>query len=114
MRDIDAHCLEIAVAILEVTSDLHACRLEEHVAGRAGLVIHTFMTMRLVEAVSLLIASTIDNGGVEQILGPLLDAIGDASDIWGDLDENFRKRLSEIEKQSLAVIATGLTGDSPF
>jgi hypothetical protein len=33
MRDIDAHSLEIAVAILEVTSDLHACRLEEHVAG---------------------------------------------------------------------------------
>jgi hypothetical protein len=114
MRDIDAHSLEIAVAILEVTSDLHACRLEEHVAGRAGLVIHTFMTMRLVEAVSLLIASTIDNGGVEQILGPLLDAIGDATHIWGDLDEHFRQRLNEIEKQALALMATGLPGDSPF
>ena len=114
MRDIDAHSLEIALAILEVTSDLHACRLEEHVAGRAGLVIHTFMTMRLVEAVSLLIASTIDNGGVEQILGPLLDAIGDATHIWGDLDEHFRQRLNEIEKQALALMATGLPGDSPF
>jgi len=114
MRDIDAHSLEIAVAILEVTSDLHACRLEEHVAGRAGLVIHTFMTMRLVEAVSLLVANTIDNGGVEQILGPLLDAIGDATHIWGDLDESFRKRLNEIEKQALALMATGLSGDSPF
>ena len=111
MRDIDAHSLEIAVAILEVTSDLHACRLEEHVAGRAGLVIHTFMTMRLVEAVSLLIASTIDNGGVEQILGPLLDAIGDASDIWGDLDQDFRTRLHAIETRALELIATGLPGD---
>ena len=114
MRDIDAHSLEISVAILEVTSDLHACRLEEHVAGRSGLVIHTFMTMRLVEAVSLLIANTIDNGGVEQILGPLLDAIGDATHIWGDLDEHFRQRLNEIEKQALALMATGLPGDSPF
>ena len=111
MRDIDAHSLEIAVAILEVTSDLHACRLEEHVAGRAGLVIHTFMTMRLVEAVSLLIANTIDNGGVEQILGPLLDAIRDASDIWGDLDQDFRTRLHAIETRALELIATGLPGD---
>jgi hypothetical protein len=114
MRDIDAHSLEIALAILEVTSDLHACRLEEHVAGRAGLVIHTFMTMRLVEAVSLLIANTIDNGGVEQILGPLLDAIRDASDIWGDLDHDFRTRLHAIETRALELIATGLPGDSPF
>ena len=80
-------------------------------AGRAGLVIHTFMTMRLVEAVSLLIANTIDNGGVEQILGPLLDAIRDASDIWGDLDQDFRTRLHAIETRALELIATGLPGD---
>ena len=114
MRDIDAHCLEIAVSVLTVTGDLHASRLEQHVAGRAALVIDTWTTMRLNEAVSLLIANTIDNGGVEQILGPLLDAIGDASHIWGDLDHDFRTRLHAIETRALELIATGLPGDSPF
>ena len=114
MKPEEAHCLEIAVAILEVTSDLHASRLEQHVAGRAGLVIHTFMTMRLVEAGSLVITNTIDGGGVEQLLRPLLDAIGDASHIWGDLDHDFRTRLHAIETRALELIATGLPGDSPF
>ena len=44
MRDIDAHVLELAVTILEVTSDLHANRLQHHVAGKAALVIDTFAT----------------------------------------------------------------------
>ena len=114
MRDIDAHSLEIAVAILEVTSDLHASRLEQHVAGRAGLVIHTWSTMRLNEAVSLLVTNTIDGVGVEEILRPLLDVFDDASDIWSDLDQSFRSRLHIIERQILALIATDLPGDSPF
>jgi hypothetical protein len=114
MRDIDAHCLEIAVSVLTVTGDLHASRLEQHVAGRAALVIDTFMTMRLVEAVSLMIASSIDNAGVEEMLGPLLDVFGDATDIWDRLDEGYRRRLNEIERRALKLIATGLPDDSPF
>lgn len=62
----------------------------------------------------MIIANTIDSASVEAILRPLLDAIGDATHIWGDLDEPFRKRLNEIEKQALASMATGLPGDSPF
>ena len=114
MRDIDAHCLEIAVAILEVTSDLHASRLEQHVAGRAALVIDTWTTMRLNEAVSLLITNTIDGGAVGEILKPLLDVFEDATQIWGDLDHDFRTRLHAIETRALELIATGLPGDSPF
>ena len=72
------------------------------------------MTMRLVEAGSLVITNTIDGGGVEQLLRPLLDAIGDASHIWGDLDHDFRTRLHAIETRALELIATGLPGDSPF
>ena len=114
MKPEEAHCLEIAVAILEVTSDLHASRLEQHVAGRAGLVIHTWSTMRLNEAVSLLVTNTIDGVGVEEILRPLLDVFDDATDIWSDLDQSFRSRLHVIERQILALIATDLPGDSPF
>lgn len=114
MKPEEAHCLEIAVAILEVTSDLHASRLEQHVAGRAGLVIHTWSTMRLNEAVSLLVTNTIDGVGVEEILRPLLDVFEDATEIWGDLDQSFRSRLHIIERQILALIATDLPGDSPF
>lgn len=113
MKPEEAHCLEIAVAILEVTSDLHASRLEQHVAGRAGLVIHTWSTMRLNEAVSLLVTNTIDGVGVEEILRPLLDVFEDATEIWGDLDEPFRKRLNELERRALELIATGLP-ESPF
>ena len=70
MRDIDAHCLEIAVSVLTVTGDLHASRLEQHVAGRAALVIHTWTTMRLNEAVSLMISNTIDGAVVGKIVDP--------------------------------------------
>ena len=114
MRDIDAHSLEIALAILEVTSDLHASRLEQHVAGRAALVIHTWTTMRLNEAVSLMISNTIDGAVVGKIVEPLLDVFEDATDIWSDLDQSFRSRLHVIERQILALIATDLPGDSPF
>ena len=113
MREIDASALALAATILEVTSDLHASRLEQHIVGRAALVIDTWTTMRLNEAVSLLITNTIDGGGVEQLLRPLLDAIGDATHIWGDLDEPFRKRLNELERRALELIATGLP-ESPF
>ena len=114
MRDIDAHCLEIAVSVLTVTGDLHASRLEQHVAGRAALVIDTWTTMRLNEAVSLLITNTIDGGAVGEILKPLLDVFEDATDIWSDLDQSYRSRLHVIERQILALIATDLPGDSPF
>ena len=114
MRDIDAHCLEIAVSVLTVTGDLHASRLEQHVAGRAALVIDTWTTMRLNEAVSLMITNTIDGAVVEEILRPLLDVFEDATEIWGDLDQSFRSRLNELERRALELIATGLPGDSPF
>ena len=114
MRDIDAHCLEIAVSVLTVTGDLHASRLEQHVAGRAALVIDTWTTMRLNEAVSLLITNTIDGGAVGKILEPLLAVFEDATQIWGDLDHDFRNRLHAIETRALELIATGLPGDSPF
>ena len=114
MRDIDAHCLEIAVSVLTVTGDLHASRLEQHVAGRAALVIDTWTTMRLNEAVSLMISNTIDGAVVGKILEPLLDAFEDATQIWGDLDHDFRTRLHAIETRALELIATGLQGDSPF
>lgn len=114
MRDIDAHILELGVTILEVTSDLHASRLEQHVAGRAALVIDTWTTMRLNEAVSKMIANTIDGVGVEEILQPLLDVFEDATEIWSDLDQDFRTRLHEIETRALELIATGLPGESPF
>ena len=114
MRDIDAHCLEIAVSVLTVTGDLHASRLEQHVAGRAALVIDTWTTMRLNEAVSLLVTNTIDGVGVEEILRPLLDVFEDATEIWGDLDHDFRTRLHAIETRALELIATSLPGDSPF
>ena len=115
MRDIDAHSLEIAVAILEVTSDLHASRLEAHVAGRAALVIHTWTTLRLTEAASMVIANPIDSASVEAILRPLLDVFGDATDIWSDLSHDFRTRLHEIETRALElIIATGRAGDSPL
>ncbi len=114
MRDIDAHLLEIAVTILEVTSDLHASRLEQHIAGSAGSatqVINAWITLRLNEAVGLMIANTIDGAGVEVMLGPLLDVFGDATGIWSDLGDEFRSRLQEIEKRALELIATG---QSPF
>ena len=114
MRDIDAHCLEIAVSVLTVTGDLHASRLEQHVAGRAALVIDTWTTMRLNEAVSLMISTMIDGAVVGKILEPLLDVFEDATDIWSDLDQSFRSRLHVIERQILALIATDLPGDSPF
>ena len=114
MRDIDAHCLEIAVSVLTVTGDLHASRLEQHVAGRAALVIDTWTTMRLNEAVSLMISNTIDGAVVGKIVEPLLDVFEDATDIWSDLDQSFRSRLHIIERQILALIATDLPGDSPF
>ena len=107
MRDIDAHVLEIAVTILDVTSDLHASRLEHHVAGKAALVIDTFMTMRLNEAVGLMIANVIDGAGVEETLRPLLDAFGDFTEIWFGLDDANRARLQEIKTRALALIATG-------
>ena len=114
MRDIDAHCLEIAVSVLTVTGDLHASRLEQHVAGRAALVIDTWTTMRLNEAVALVITNTIDGVGVEEILRPLLDVFEDATEIWSDLDHSCRTKLHQLERQALALIATGLPGDSPF
>ena len=114
MRDIDALCLEIAVSVLTVTGDLHASRLEQHVAGRAALVIDTWTTMRLNEAVSLMISTMIDGAVVGKILEPLLDVFEDATDIWSDLDQSFRSRLHVIERQILALIATDLPGDSPF
>ena len=111
----DAHILEIAVTILEVTSDLHASRLEQLLAGSAAKVINTWITLRLNEAVGLMIANTIDGGGVDEVLGPLLNVFGDATDIWSDLDQDFRTRLHEIEKQALElIIATGRAGDSPI
>ena len=110
-RDIDAHVLELAVTILEVTSDLHASRLEHHVAGKAALVIDTFMTMRLNEAVGLMIANVIDGAVVEETLRPLLDAFGDFTEIWFGLDDVYRSRLQEIETRALELIATG---QSPF
>ncbi|MSV96869.1 MAG: hypothetical protein F2857_06360 [Actinobacteria bacterium] len=88
--------------------------MEQHVAGRAALVIDTWTTMRLNEAVSLMISNTIDGAVVGEILGPLLDVFGDATDIWGDLDQDFRTRLHAIETRALELIATGLPGDSPF
>lgn len=108
MRDIDAHVLEIAVTILEVTSDLHASRLEQHVAGRAALVIDTWVTMRLNEAVSLLITHTIDGESVEEILQPLLDVFKDAKEVWDEFDEVVISRLNELERRALELIATGL------
>ena len=114
MRDIDAHCLEIAVSVLTVTGDLHASRLEQHVAGRAALVIDTWTTMRVNEAVSLMLSYTIDGAVVGKILKPLLDVFEDATGIWSDLDQSFRSRLHVIERQILALIATDLPGDSPF
>ena len=115
MRDTDAQILEVAVTILEVTSDLHASRLEAHVAGRAGLILHTYMTMRLTTAASMVIAHTIDGVGVvEEILRPLLDVFGDVTDWWGHLDEDLRSRLNELERRALELIATGLPGDSAF
>ena len=115
MRDIDAHCLEIAVSVLTVTGDLHASRLEQHVAGRAALVIDTWTTMRLNEAVTQMIANTIDGVGMQEILRPLLDVFGDATEIWSQLGQDFRTRLHEIETRALQlIIATGRAGDSPL
>ena len=114
MREIDVSALALAATILEVTSDLHASRLEQHIVGRAALVIDTWTTMRLNEAVSLMITNTIDGAVVEEILRPLLDVFDDATDIWSDLDQSFRSRLHVIERQILALIATDLPGDSPF
>jgi hypothetical protein len=70
--------------------------------------------MRLNEAVSLLITNTIDGGAVGEILKPLLDVFEDATQIWGDLDHDFRTRIHAIETRALELIATGLPGDSPF
>ena len=114
MRDIDAHVLEIAVTILDVTSDLHASRLEQHLVGRAALVIDTWTTMRLNEAVTQMIANTIDGVGMQEIMRPLLDVFGDATEIWSELGQDFRTRLHKIETRALELIATGLQGDSPF
>jgi hypothetical protein len=113
MRDIDAHVLEIAVTILEVTSDLHASRLEQHIAGKAALVIDTFTTLRLTEAVGLMITHTIDGESVEEILRPLLDVFKDAKEVWDEFDEVVISRLNELERRALELIATGLP-ESPF
>jgi hypothetical protein len=67
--------------------------------------------MRLNEAVSLMITNTIDGCAVGEILGPLLDVFGDATDIWADLDQDFRTRLHAIETRALELIATGLKDD---
>lgn len=114
MREIDASALALAATILEVTSDLHASRLEQHIVGKASLVIDTWTTMRLNEAVTQMIANTIDGVGMQEILEPLLDVFGDATEeIWSQLGQDFRTRLHEIETQALElIIATGRTGDS--
>ena len=113
MREIDASALALAATILEVTSDLHASRLEKHIVGRAALVIDTWTTMRLNEAVTQMIANTIDGVGMQEILEPLLDVFGDATEIWSQLGQDFRTRLHEIETQALElIIATGRAGDS--
>ena len=110
MRDIDAHVLELAVTILEVTSDLHANRLQHHVAGKAALVIDTFTTLRLTEASALIVSNVIDSNGIDDVgetLRPLLDAFGDFTEIWFHLDDAYRARLQEIKTRALALIATG-------
>ena len=118
MRDIDAHVLELAVTILEVTSDLHASRLEQHIAGKAALVVDTFTTLRLTEATALLVSNVIDSNGIDDVettLRPLLDVFGDFTEIWFRLDDDYRRRLHEIETRALElIIATGRAGDSPF
>jgi hypothetical protein len=50
---------------------------------------------------------------MQEILEPLLDVFGDATEIWSQLGQDFRTRLHEIETQALElIIATGRTGDS--
>jgi hypothetical protein len=69
--------------------------------------------MRLNEAVTQMIANTIDGVGMQEILRPLLDVFEDATEIWSQLGQDFRTRLHEIETQALElIIATGRTGDS--
>jgi hypothetical protein len=69
--------------------------------------------MRLNEAVTQMIASTIDGVGMQEILRPLLDVFEDATEIWSQLGQDFRTRLHEIETQALElIIATGRAGDS--
>ena len=115
MREIDISALALAATILEVTSDLHASRLEQHLVGRAALVIDTWTTMRLNEAVTQMIANTIDGVGMQEIMRPLLDVFGDATEIWSELGQDFRTRLHKIETRALElIIANGLPGDSPL